>query len=130
MGAWDSPGYAEGVAVAGSTAYLADGPYGLWDAEVLRDAILHLADSTLRQRLARKLLMWLPEYVSAGRYLEAWMLQKKMADPKTRTRFDAHLDPNTIFGAQARAEYWEMPHSAFISWGGTTPSASFCPRRR
>jgi hypothetical protein len=28
-GAWDSPGYAEGVAVSGTVAYLADGPYGL-----------------------------------------------------------------------------------------------------
>ena len=29
VGAWDSPGYAEGVAVAGNVVYLADGPYGL-----------------------------------------------------------------------------------------------------
>ncbi len=29
IGSWDSPGYAEGVAVAGAIAYLADGPYGL-----------------------------------------------------------------------------------------------------
>ncbi|MBN2386777.1 MAG: right-handed parallel beta-helix repeat-containing protein [Anaerolineales bacterium] len=29
IGAWDSPGYAEGVVVVGHTAYLADGPYGL-----------------------------------------------------------------------------------------------------
>ena len=29
VGAWDSPGYAEGVAISGTTAYLADGPYGL-----------------------------------------------------------------------------------------------------
>src|SRR4030067_241967 len=34
LGAWDSPGYAEGVAVSGNTAYLADGPYGLWTVDV------------------------------------------------------------------------------------------------
>jgi hypothetical protein len=29
VGAWSSPGYAEGVAVVGQTVYLADGPYGV-----------------------------------------------------------------------------------------------------
>jgi hypothetical protein len=45
------------------------------DAEILRDAVLHLADQDLRQHLARTLMMCLPEYVSAGRYLDAWMIQ-------------------------------------------------------
>jgi hypothetical protein len=45
------------------------------DEEILRDAILHLADEPLRQRLSRRLLSWLPDYVSAGRYAEAWMIQ-------------------------------------------------------
>lgn len=45
------------------------------DGEILRDAILHLADRNLRLRLSRKLLTWLPEYVAAGRYLDAWLIQ-------------------------------------------------------
>ena len=45
------------------------------DAEILRDAVLHLADQDLRQHLARTLMMCLPEYVSAGRYLDACMIQ-------------------------------------------------------
>jgi hypothetical protein len=45
------------------------------DAEILRDAVLHLADQDLRQHLARTLMMCLPEYVSDGRYMDAWMIQ-------------------------------------------------------
>lgn len=45
------------------------------EGELLRDAILHLVDEDLRTRLARKLLSWLPDYVSTGRYLDAWMIQ-------------------------------------------------------
>jgi hypothetical protein len=45
------------------------------DGQILLDATLYLVDDTLRQRLARKLMGWLPEYVSAGRYHEASMLQ-------------------------------------------------------
>ena len=45
------------------------------EGELLRDAILHLVDNNLRTRLSRRLLSWLPDYVSAGRYLDAWMIQ-------------------------------------------------------
>lgn len=45
------------------------------EGELLRDAILYLVDEDLRTRLSRKLLSWLPDYVSAGRYLDAWMIQ-------------------------------------------------------
>ena len=38
VGAWNSPGYAEGLAVAGSTAYLADGPDGMWMVDVSNPA--------------------------------------------------------------------------------------------
>jgi hypothetical protein len=45
------------------------------DIETLVAAILHLADEDQRLHLARQLLMLLPEYVSAERYLDAWLVQ-------------------------------------------------------
>jgi hypothetical protein len=45
------------------------------DAEPLREAILFLADEDLRRHLSRKLMMLLPEYVSARRYLDAWIIE-------------------------------------------------------
>lgn len=41
----------------------------------LRAAILHLADKTRRSELSMRLLLRLPEFVNAGRYLEGWLLQ-------------------------------------------------------
>jgi hypothetical protein len=43
--------------------------------ETARAAILHLADKSLRSQSAMSLLMHLPDYVAAGRPLEAWILQ-------------------------------------------------------
>jgi SEC-C motif len=43
--------------------------------EILRAAILHVADKENRSRLAMSLLLRLPEFVAARRYLEAWLLQ-------------------------------------------------------
>ncbi|MDH4138078.1 MAG: SEC-C domain-containing protein, partial [Anaerolineae bacterium] len=43
--------------------------------ETLVAAVLHLADEDQRLHLARQLLMLLPEYVSAERYLDAWLIQ-------------------------------------------------------
>jgi len=46
------------------------------DMDVIVAAILYLADDEdYRLHLARQLLMMLPEYVSAGRYLDAWLIQ-------------------------------------------------------
>ena len=46
------------------------------DMDVIVAAILYLADDEdYRFHLARQLLMMLPEYVSAGRYLDAWLIQ-------------------------------------------------------
>jgi hypothetical protein len=46
------------------------------DMETLVSAILYLADDKdQRLHLARQLLMLLPEYVSAERYLDAWLIQ-------------------------------------------------------
>jgi hypothetical protein len=46
------------------------------DVETLVAAILHLADDKdYRFRLARQLMMLLPEYMAAGRYLDAWLIQ-------------------------------------------------------
>ena len=46
------------------------------EVETIVAAILYLAnDVRLRLRLSRQLLMMLPEYVSAGRYLDAWLIQ-------------------------------------------------------
>ena len=38
-------------------------------------AILHLADKEHRHYLARQLMLLLPEYVAAERYLDAWLIQ-------------------------------------------------------
>jgi len=45
------------------------------DVETLRAAILYLADKDQRLHLARQLMMLVPEYVSAERYLDAWLIQ-------------------------------------------------------
>ena len=42
--------------------------------EILRAAILHAADKERRGQLAMSLLLRLPQFVTAGRYLEAWWL--------------------------------------------------------
>ena len=61
------------------------------EGELLRDAILHLVDEDLRTRLSHKLLSWLPDYVSAGRYLDAWMIQycafRMLEDPDESNPF-------------------------------------------
>jgi len=43
--------------------------------ETLRAAILHVADKERRHKLSMQLLARLPEFVAAGRCLEAWLLQ-------------------------------------------------------
>src|SRR2546426_926801 len=43
--------------------------------QILRTAILHAADKERRGRLATSLLLRLPGFVDAGRYLAAWLLQ-------------------------------------------------------
>ncbi len=43
--------------------------------EILRTAILHVADQERRNGLAASLILHLPEFVAAGRYLEACLLQ-------------------------------------------------------
>ena len=43
--------------------------------EILRAAILHVADEARRSGLAMGLLLHLPEFVAAGRHMEAWLLQ-------------------------------------------------------
>jgi hypothetical protein len=43
--------------------------------ENLRAAILHLADQERRSQLAMELLLHLPDYVAAGRYLDGWLIQ-------------------------------------------------------
>jgi hypothetical protein len=45
------------------------------DVETLRAAILYLADKDQRLHMARQLMMLVPEYVSAERYLDAWLIQ-------------------------------------------------------
>jgi hypothetical protein len=43
--------------------------------ERLRAAILHIADDKCRKDLSMRLLLQVPEFVAAGRYLEAWVIQ-------------------------------------------------------
>ncbi len=43
--------------------------------QTLRAAILHLADKRRRSELSMRLLLRLPEFVAAGRYPEAWLIQ-------------------------------------------------------
>lgn len=44
-------------------------------AEILRAAILYIANDERRNWLAMSLLLRVPEFVAAGRHLEAWLLQ-------------------------------------------------------
>ncbi len=43
--------------------------------ETLRAAILHVANKERRSDLSMRLLLRLPEFVAAGRYFEAWLVQ-------------------------------------------------------
>ena len=45
------------------------------EAGLFQEAILYLVEEPHLKRMARQLLAWLPEYVDAGRYLEAQLLQ-------------------------------------------------------
>jgi hypothetical protein len=45
------------------------------DAGPYHEAIVYLTDKPRRKEMARQLLAWLPEYVDAGRYLEALLVQ-------------------------------------------------------
>ncbi len=46
------------------------------DMEIIMSATLHLAgDEMQRMKLSRRLFMLLPEYVAAGRYMDAWLIQ-------------------------------------------------------
>ena len=45
------------------------------NAKITQAALSYLADKERRTRLARQLLMLLPEYVDAGRYIDAWLIQ-------------------------------------------------------
>jgi len=58
--------------------YPAPGPQGLDDEDmrILVAAAVHLAgDEEHRLHMTRRLMMTLPDYVDAGRYLDAWLIQ-------------------------------------------------------
>jgi len=61
------------------------------NAKVTEAALLYLADKEERTRLARQLVMLLPEYVDAGRYLDAWLIQysayQMVEEPKRSNPF-------------------------------------------
>jgi hypothetical protein len=45
------------------------------DTEKIVAAIMHLANKECRQSLSRRLMMLLPGYVKAGRYVDGWLIQ-------------------------------------------------------
>ena len=55
--------------------YPANAPGNERTAEIIRSAILHLADKERRDSAAMSLLVQLPEFVAAGRHLDAWLIQ-------------------------------------------------------
>ena len=63
--------------------------------ERLHAAILYLADKDRRRLLATRLILLLPEFVSAGRYLEAWLVQSSAvsttAEPEESNGFLFHM---------------------------------------
>ena len=61
--AFEAVGYPEGPIEAQGNVELAEA------------ALSYLVDEKQRTHLARQLLMLLPEYVNAGRYLDAWLIQ-------------------------------------------------------
>ena len=73
------------------------------DQELIDAAILHLADEELRDRLTRQLMMSLPEYVAAGRYLDAWLIQY--------FAYQTFEMPERI-----NAFLFEMFHHGFVEW--------------
>jgi hypothetical protein len=61
------------------------------NAEITEAALSYLADEDRRAHLARQLLMLLPKYVKAGRYIDAWLLQysayQMVEEPKRSNPF-------------------------------------------
>lgn len=94
------------------------------DGEILRDAILFLAGQDLRPHLSRKLMMFLPEYVSAGRYLDAWMIQYcaflMLEAPDESNPFLAEM---LHHGFVQWAEQVEAQQEALLDEFGMDPSA-------
>jgi uncharacterized protein YecA (UPF0149 family) len=75
------------------------------DMETMVAATLHLAgDRKNRQRLARQLMMALPEYVEAGRYRDSWLIQHSAY---LMTRGPKQSNPFLFAMLQLAFEEWE-----------------------
>jgi len=83
--------------------------------ETLRAAILHVADKERRHKLSTQLLARLPEFVAAGRYLEAWMLQfAAIQTAENQNETNPFLFHMFSFGYDAQAVEKQARDESFI----------------
>ena len=58
-----------------AVGYPPGGPLDQRFADVMDRAIRHLLDDKLRESLAQRLILTLPQYVNAGRHLDGWIIR-------------------------------------------------------
>jgi len=58
-----------------AVGYPPGGPLDKRFAEVLDKAVRHMLSDKQREKLAQRLLLTLPEYVKAGRFMDAWIIR-------------------------------------------------------
>ena len=89
---------------------------------IIDAAILHLAGEERREHLARQLMMLLPEYVAAGRYLDAWLIQHSAWQTLEQPdRINAFLFKMFRHGFQAWATQIENQKEAIVRELGFDP---------
>lgn len=83
-------------------------------AKILRAAILHLADQDKRNVLSMKLLALLPQFVTAGRLMEAWLIRYSAyltaaeQDESNPFLFQMFAEGYAAWAAQRRAHDTEL----------------------
>lgn len=83
--------------------------------QILRAAILHLADQERRNVLSLGLMSQLPDFVGAGRHLEGWLVQSLAADTADRTEEpNAFLFQMFSFGYDAWVAQKQGKGEAFL----------------
>lgn len=85
-------------------------------------AILYLADDERREHLARQLMMLVPEYVAAGRFLDGWLIQfTAFQTSERRDRVNAFLFEMFSYGFGAWAAQVEDQKEAILREMGFPP---------
>ena len=91
--------------------------------EVMADAILHIADPKRRKRDYVRLLSLVPDYVSAGRFMDAWLIQYcaflTVDAPKKSNPFLADM---FLHGFQEWAEQTDAQQESIVREMGLDPA--------